>query len=107
MLLFFFQNAKKEQGKRSKSDIIRDLNDNMSIAKVRQLILHLNPKSGEKAIFDHVDCSKLPQNPDAGDKSTSVAGGDLLAAMFGTADDEDENIQGDIRYRYRYQLHCW
>ena len=70
----------------------------MSIAKVRQLILHLNPKSGEKAIFDHVDCSKLPQNPDAGDKSTSVAGGDLLAAMFGTADDEDENIQGDIRY---------
>ena len=57
-----------------------------------QLILHLNPKSGEKPVFDHVDCSKLPQNPEWGDKSTSVAGGNLLAAMFGTAEDEEDEL---------------
>ena len=70
----------------------------MSITKARQMILHLNEKSGEKPIFHHVDCSKLPQNPESAPQSTSVAGGNLLAAMFGTADDEEDELQGDSRY---------
>ena len=59
--------------------------------------MHLNPRSGEKPVFDHVDCSKLPQNPEGGDKSTNVAGGNLLAAMFGTADEDEEELNGDTR----------
>ena len=75
--------------------MVRSIGDNLSISKVRQMIIHYNPKSGSVPIFEHVDCSKLPQNPDAADatdKSTSVAGGNLLAAMFGTADDEDDEV---------------
>ena len=87
----------KNQGKRDKT-ITREVKQEMSITKARQMILHLNEKSGEKPIFHHVDCSKLPQNPESAPQSTSVAGGNLLAAMFGTADDEEDELQGDSRY---------
>merc|ERR1712212_1032512 len=89
-----FKEALKNQGKRDKA-VAREVKQEMSITKARQMILHLNEKSGEKPIFDHVDCSKLPQNPESAPQSTSVAGGNLLAAMFGTADDEEEELQGD------------
>jgi len=89
-----FKEALKNQGKRDKT-IAREVKQEMSITKARQMILHLNEKSGEKPIFEHVDCSKLPQNPESAPQSTSVAGGNLLAAMFGTADDEEEELQGD------------
>jgi len=92
-----FKEAMKNQGKRDKT-ITRDVKQEMSITKARQMILHLNEKSGEKPIFHHVDCSKLPQNPESAPQSTSVAGGNLLAAMFGTADDEEDELQGDSRY---------
>ena len=69
------------------------------------MILHLNEKSGEKPIFHHVDCSKLPQNPESAPQSTSVAGGNLLAAMFGTADDEEDELQGDSRYDSYCMIH--
>merc|ERR1712228_468834 len=69
----------------------------MTITKDRQMVIHANPLSGLKPIFDHVDCEKLPKNPEAAnDRTTSVAGGNLLAAMFGTADEEEEDVQGDI-----------
>jgi len=69
----------------------------MTITKVRQMVIHANPLSGLKPIFDHVDCEKLPKNPEAGnDRTTSVAGGNLLAAMFGTADEEEEDVQGNF-----------
>jgi len=89
-----FKEAMKNQGKRDKT-ITREVKQEMSITKARQMILHLNEKSGEKPIFHHVDCSKLPQNPESAPQSTSVAGGNLLAAMFGTADDEEDELQGD------------
>jgi len=89
-----FKEALKNQGKRDKN-IAREVKQDMSITKARQMILHLYEKSGEKPIFEHVDCSKLPQNPESAPQSTSVAGGNLLAAMFGTADDEEEELQGD------------
>jgi len=91
---FTFKEALKNQGKRDKT-MNREVKQDMSITKARLMILHLNEKSGEKPIFDHVDCSKLPQNPESAPQSTSVAGGNLLAAMFGTADDDEEELQGD------------
>lgn len=73
----------------SKASIQRHVSETLKIGQVRQMVLH-NPISGAKPIFDHVDCTKLPKNPEkTGDHSTSVAGGDLLAAMFGTANDEE------------------
>jgi len=95
----------KNQGKRDKT-ITREVKQEMSITKARQMILHLNEKSGEKPIFHHVDCSKLPQNPESAPQSTSVAGGNLLAAMFGTADDEEDELQGDSRYDSYRMIHA-
>lgn len=69
----------------------------MPIAKVRQMVIHSNPVSGIKPIFDHVDCEKLPKNPESNnDRTTSVAGGNLLAAMFGTAEEDEEELQGYV-----------
>ena len=97
LISYNYKEALKNQGKRDKN-IAREVKQDMSITKARQMILHLYEKSGEKPIFEHVDCSKLPQNPESAPQSTSVAGGNLLAAMFGTADDEEEELQGDSRY---------
>jgi len=74
-----------------KSAVNRRIADDLSVKKVREMIIHTNAKSGENPIFSHVDCEKLPKNPEAApDKSTSVQGGNLLAAMFGTVEEDDE-----------------
>ena len=79
-----------------KNSVERRISEDMSIGKVRQLVIHSNPKSGVKPIFDHVDVQKLPKNPEVStDTATSVGGVDLLSAMFATADDDKEDL-GDV-----------
>ena len=87
---------KDQRSEDSASGLTRVLNGDMSISKTRQFSLQLNPRSGQDAIFAHVDCSKLPQDPESRIKSeTSVGGGNLLAAMFGTADEDEDDLNGD------------
>ena len=95
LLILIPQDAVKNQGSKDPSGLIRQINDDMSVSKTRQFSLQINPKSGLEAIFHHVDCSKLPQDPESTKNETSVNGGNLLAAMFGTADEDEDDLNGD------------
>ncbi|CAG5098295.1 Oidioi.mRNA.OKI2018_I69.XSR.g15537.t2.cds [Oikopleura dioica] len=85
----------EEQSKsRKKSDnVTRTVDQNMSISKCRQLVLHR--KAEFTTIFSHVDQSKLPKDPDAIVGASTVSKGNLLQAIFGGDEEEESDKELD------------